>query len=82
MEWRNYKKVEENWPPVLNTCPDYWMESSDGLTCVNTKGVGDLPRNSSTKALVRGKTTRKHIKDACLWSIRNGTPWEGVDNKC
>ena len=21
MQWYNYKKVEENWPPALNPCP-------------------------------------------------------------
>ena len=82
MQWYSYKKVEENWPPAINPCPDFWVQSADGLKCKNTKGVGDLPTNEIHAALVKGATKKSDIKDACMWAIRNGVPWEGIDNKC
>ena len=82
MQWYNYKKVEENWPPALNPCPDFWVQSADGTKCKNIKGVGDLPTNEVHDALVKGKTKKSDIKRHCLWASRNNVPWEGVDNKC
>ena len=82
MQWFKSKKIEENWPPVVNPCPDFWVQSSDGTKCSNTLGVGDLPRNSKFNALVKGATKKSDMKVACMWAIRNGVPWEGVDNKC
>ena len=76
------KKIKENWPPVINPCPDFWVQSSDGKTCKNIKGIGELPANSVRTALEKGKTRKSDIKSACLWSIRHGTPWEGVDSRC
>ena len=76
------KNVEENWPPVINPCPDFWIQSSDGKRCKNTKGIGDLPANSYYPSLQKGKTRKSDLKKACLWSIANSVPWEGVDTRC
>ena len=34
-------KSEENWPPVVGECPDYWVDmSGNGEACVNTHSLG------------------------------------------
>jgi hypothetical protein len=34
-------KADENWPPVVGECPDYWVDmSGNGEACVNTHSLG------------------------------------------
>ena len=30
---------DENWPPIVGACPDYWTMNKEGK-CVNVKGLG------------------------------------------
>ena len=36
--WRE-KRLEIQWPPVVQNCPDYWIDKGDGV-CENVKNLG------------------------------------------
>ena len=36
--WRE-KRLELQWPPVVQNCPDYWIDKGDGV-CENVKNLG------------------------------------------
>jgi hypothetical protein len=37
-----YNSKNNNWPPIIPSCPDYWLSDGSGnnLTCTNIKNLG------------------------------------------
>ena len=48
------KSKKTNWPPVVPSCPDYWLSDGSGnnITCTNIKNLGVCKPPSGTKNLV------------------------------
>ena len=69
------------WPPVINPCPDYWVQSANGSKCKNIHGSGDVPKDHLVDAMSK-TSTRRELREKCLWAIQNSIPWEGVENTC
>ena len=44
----------EQWPPMVPTCPDYWMVDGSGnnTKCINVKDLGTCPKPSGNKHLI------------------------------
>jgi len=76
-EWKKYKAVITNWPPFVNTCPDYWVESVDKKKCKNVSGTGTLGKNHIMELRNYPTNSAK-----CQFALSNQLNWEGVDNDC
>jgi hypothetical protein len=64
-------KSEENWPPVVGECPDYWVDmSGNGEECFNTHSLGrcNIPGN-----------TNDHMKNTMNF---NQLPFTGDNGNC
>jgi len=69
-----YQNAGMKFPIHTNICPDFWINSNDGLTCtsINTnKGKSDGSLLLSTKP---------NICDKQKWAKDNGINWDGVSN--
>jgi len=44
----------ENWPPVIPNCPDYWLIDGSGnnTKCINQKDLGGCPAKSGDNHLI------------------------------
>lgn len=92
VRWSNYSKIKDNWPPVINPCPDYWIVNSENTQCKNINNVGDLPSNYTWPQIVdpndlstgpiKKNTKADGLKSRCEWAIKNNIPWEGIDKFC
>ena len=76
-EWKNYKNIIKNWPPNVNACPDYWVESVDKRQCKNINGTGTIGRDHIMNLSDYETNTEK-----CQFALSNQLNWEGVDNDC
>lgn len=47
----HYSKSKETWPPILPSCPDYWVIDGSGnnSTCTNVKDLGVCKPKSGEK---------------------------------
>lgn len=76
----NYKKYNTEYPPVVEDCPDYWLDLSDGDTsnCVNVKNLGNCPgpKDFST-SIWQGKSG---LCNKYHWANRCNIKWDGVTN--
>lgn len=71
------------WPPVVEKCPDYWIDESkenDGSKCVNAKQLGSCKRGKNTSMNFNvspfvgsgGKDAKK------TWAENCKVLWEGI----
>ena len=69
----NKHSKNTSWPPIQNTCPDYWTEGDDGVCTADSLNKGP---NFVTSTADAGDTTCKKRK----WAIDNDIMWSGVSN--
>jgi hypothetical protein len=69
----NKHSKNTSWPPIQNTCPDYWTEGDNGVCTAD--GLNKGP-NSLTSTADAGDTRCDKRK----WAIDNGIMWSGVSN--
>jgi hypothetical protein len=83
----------EEWPPLLSACPDYWKIDGSGnmTTCTNIKDLGTCPPNSGEQHLVMNFSGPQFTGDngTCnkyIWAKKCGVTWDGitygVENPC
>jgi hypothetical protein len=83
----------EEWPPMLSACPDYWKIDGSGnmTTCTNIKDLGTCPPKSGEKHLVMNFNTTPYTGDngTCnkyTWAKKCDVTWDGitygVENPC
>jgi hypothetical protein len=88
----NYSK-NTMWPPLVPTCPDYWIVDGSGnnTTCTNIKDLGTCPPNSGEKHLVMNFnnppfTGSNGLCGKYRWASNCGVSWDaityGVSNPC
>ena len=79
--------VEENWPPIVGECPDYWVDmSGNGEACFNSHSLGkcNLPSDNNDQ----GKNTMNFNQSPftddngnCAkyrWATACGLTWDGI----
>ena len=64
---------DEQWPPIMSVCPDYWSATKDGK-CENVKDLGVCKENKSMD-----------FKDYDLcakykWAQKCQVTWDGLNN--
>ena len=73
---------EEQWPPVVSECPDYWETTAED-TCVNTHKIGKcgLTAPYSFKGeIFKNQKTGDYSK--CIWAKDCEVPWHNISNLC
>lgn len=77
---------DENWPPIVPSCPDYWTTRGQGdkSVCVNTKDLGVCPPKQGMDHLVMnfnvnpftgsGGTCEKY-----KWANKCKVAWDGIN---
>jgi len=64
-----HKSKKTQWPPVIPSCPDYWLSDGSGnnITCTNIKNLGVCNPQSGTRHLTMNF---------------NNAPFTGVNGNC
>ena len=78
------------WPPVIGTCPDYWLDlKGDGAKCENIKNLGNASNtNCKTMDFTQSMYTDSEtgLCNKYKWATACGVTWDGitygVDNPC
>ena len=75
----------ENWPPIIGQCPDYWVDmSGNGSACYNTHSLGkcNLP-STGENAVMNFNTSPYNTSDGeCAkykWANACGVTWDGIN---
>ena len=77
----NKHSKNTNWPPIQNTCPDYWTEDGSGNCKGETNGlnIGTGAVTSTVDSNGNNVTGETRCQKR-TWAINNGIMWSGVSN--
>ena len=70
----NKHSKNTSWPPIQNTCPDYWTEGDDGVCTADSLNKGPNGDVISTDGVSDKRCEKRR------WAIENGIMWSGVSN--
>jgi hypothetical protein len=76
-------KYNNQFPPVLAKCPDYWIDESDknnGSKCVNVQNLGN---SQCAKTMDFSKSIWSGLQGLCYkseWAKSCDLTWDGLDN--
>jgi hypothetical protein len=80
----NKAKSQEQWPPMIADCPDYWVDlSGNGSECVNTHSLGtcNIPTKGGQNAMDFTASTFTGSNEMCAkytWAKGCGVTWDGI----
>jgi len=88
-----HKSRNAFWPPLIPSCPDYWLSDGSGnnITCTNVKDLGICNPTTGNKHLVMNFNTAPFIgtNGNCAkytWANECKVAWDGltygVSNPC
>ena len=73
------------WPPVVPSCPDYWLIDGSGnnTICTNIKDLGTCPANSGEQHLVMNFNNPPYTGSNGLcakykWANKCEVTWDGI----
>jgi hypothetical protein len=81
-------KKNQQWPPLIAECPDYWLMDGSGnnTTCINVKHLGNSNTPNTMKFNMGFFTGSDGLCNKYMWSIQNDITWDGitygVNNPC
>jgi len=89
----SYAKDDEEWPPLIPDCPDYWTIDGSGnnANCINVKDLGTCPPQSGQQHLTMNFNSSAFTgsNGDCAkytWAKKCGVTWDGitygVNNPC
>ncbi len=76
--------IEENWPPMVGECPDYWIDmSGNGEACFNSKGLGrcNIPSDGNKNTMNFNKMPFIGDNSKCAkynWANSCKVTWDGI----
>lgn len=80
----SYAKNDEQWPPLVPECPDYWISDGSGnnTQCINIKDLGTCPANG-TKHLTMNFNDPAFSGDngdcsKYTWATACNLTWDGI----
>jgi hypothetical protein len=88
-EYRAQLKKMNSWPPIYNSCPDYWADLGNG-ECQNIHNLGRCPRKDGMLE-PNGKINFKSVgtndtvdgrRRLCMKAKECGLTWENIDTLC
>ena len=77
---------EENWPPIVGECPDYWVDmSGNGEACVNSNSLGrcNIPNDANANANAMNFNQAPFTGDngncsKYRWATSCKVTWDGI----
>lgn len=76
--------TEENWPPIVGECPDYWVDmSGNGEACFNSHSLGrcNIPSKGNPNTVNFNKSPFTGDKGDCAkynWANTCQITWDGI----
>lgn len=76
--------VDENWPPIVGECPDYWVDmSGNGEACFNSHNLGkcNLPSSNNPNTMNFNQPPFTGANGNCSkynWATKCGITWDGI----
>lgn len=75
------KTKDEQWPPMVGQCPDYWVDVSGN--CVNTHHLGrcNIPTAKDKNAMNFNESPFVGSNELCAkytWATSCGVTWDGI----
>ena len=76
--------VEENWPPVVGECPDYWVDmSGNGEACFNSHSLGkcNIPSEGNPNSMNFNISPFTEDNGTCAkytWANKCQVTWDGI----
>jgi hypothetical protein len=76
--------VEENWPPIVGECPDYWIDmSGNGEACFNTHSLGrcNIPSKDNKNTMDFSQSPFTGDNGTCAkynWAKNCQVTWDGI----
>ena len=79
------KAPNQTWPPIVSSCPDYWVIDGSGnnTTCTNVKDLGVCPAQSGKKHQIMNFQGSAFTGDSgsCNkynWAKKCKVSWDGI----
>jgi hypothetical protein len=78
------KSMNNNWPPTVADCPDYWIDlSGNGQACFNTHGLGkcNIPSESDKLTMNFNQSPFIGSNGICAkykWAKNCQVTWDGI----
>jgi hypothetical protein len=75
---------EDNWPPIVGECPDYWVDmSGNGEACFNSNSLGrcNIPSDTNNNTMNFNQSPFTGNDDNCSkyrWATSCGVTWDGI----
>jgi hypothetical protein len=75
---------EENWPPIVGACPDYWVDlSGNGEQCFNSHNLGrcNIPTKDNENTMNFNQSPFNSIDGTCAkykWAKTCNVSWDGI----
>jgi hypothetical protein len=76
--------VDENWPPIIGECPDYWVDmSGNGEACFNSHSLGrcNMPSDQNKNTMNFNQSPFTGENGNCAkytWSKNCEITWDGI----
>ena len=76
--------VEENWPPIVGECPDYWIDmSGNGEACFNSHSLGrcNIPSKGNSNTMNFNQSPFTGSNGDCSkynWATKCQITWDGI----
>ena len=74
--------AEDNWPPIVGECPDYWVDlSGNGEACLNSHRLGKCNIPSESNKATMNFNVSPFIGNTCAkynWANTCGVTWDGI----
>jgi hypothetical protein len=77
-------KQNEQWPPLVGDCPDYWVDlSGNGAKCVNTHSLGkcNIPTQGQDNSMDFTGSLFTGSNGTCAkygWATGCNVTWDGI----
>jgi hypothetical protein len=78
------KAREDNWPPIVGECPDYWVDmSGNGEECFNSNSLGrcNKPDDANNNVMNFNQVPFTGNDGNCSkyrWATSCGVTWDGI----
>jgi hypothetical protein len=75
---------DENWPPIVGSCPDYWVDlSGNGSACFNKHHLGkcNIPTESNKATMNFNQSPFTGSNGTCSkynWANACNVTWDGI----
>ena len=77
-------RIENNWPPMVGECPDYWVDmSGNGEECLNSNSLGrcNISNGLNKNAMNFNQLPFTGDNGNCSkyrWATSCGVTWDGI----